>query len=309
MLAKRAALTEDDKDKIVLSNEEFRQAYNNLGLPRELYDEASNKFTNSPNQNWGTFKNIGIEFTIMENQKLLESKANDAKNMYDLGLLAKGEGGLAVAGQERIVYKKGTKEIDWAETKKLANGISQSTYEAQLQLRIAKVMGTDTASLRIMAEIEDLVDMSYKQGDVSPADRENLIDQLFKDRIERGLFGESKREAIRNIVNSADTLYTTKFAINDAELLTAVRSYTLNANEKAQLVERLKKDKVDKNILSIIDTQLNKVNHFDDLKEGDPGYFILLNELTRLHKANYIAFNQESAKERVNKYMSLDYVD
>ena len=309
VLAKRAALTEDDKDKIVLSNEEFRQAYNNLKLPDELFDEASNKFTNSPNQNWGTFKNIGIEFTIMENQKLLESKANDAKDMYDLVLLGKGEGGLAVAGQERIVYKKGTKEIDWAKTKELDNGISQSNYEAQLQLRIAKVMGTNTASLSIMAEIEDLVDMSYKQGDVSPADREKFTDQLFKDRIERGLFGESKREAIRNIVNSADTLYTTKLAVNDPQLLTAIQGYALNANEKAQLMGRLTKEKVDENILSIIDKQLNKVNHIRDLKEGTPEYFILLNELTRLHKANYIAFNQESAKERVNKYMSLDYVD
>ena len=273
MLAKRAALTEDDKDKIVLSNEEFRQAYRNTDLPDELFDEALDDFKASKGKNWGEFKKITMNLASNKAEKLIDSKIDDAMDLYNYGL----------ERQKRIKYKDGTKEIDWDKTKELDNGISEAAYNAQRTARIGQVMGVSSSAMKATAEIYDLLDSSeYKE--LSEEAKEEVVQTHLKEVVERKIFGESRTDFIRGFVNSASARYLDDIRRGDNSVLAGISTYRLDREEYTKFINKLKKENLDANTLETINEQMQKRDHLAGLDEKSDAYGIIYKKLKELHR-------------------------
>ena len=273
MLAKRAALTEDDKDKIVLSNEEFRQAYRNTYLPDELFDEALDDFKASKGKNWGEFKKITMNLASNKAEKLIDSKIDDAMDLYNYGL----------ERQKRIKYKDGTKEIDWDKTKELDNGISEDAYNAQRTARIGQVMGVSSSAMKATAEIYDLLDSSeYKE--LSEEAKEEVVQTHLKEVVERKIFGESRTDFIRGFVNSASARYLDDIRRGDNSVLAGISTYRLDREEYTKFINKLKKENLDANTLETINEQMQKRDHLAGLDEKSDAYGIIYKKLKELHR-------------------------
>ena len=273
MLAKRAALTEDDKDKIVLSNEEFRQAYRNTYLPDELFDEALDDFKASKGKNWGEFKKITMNLASNKAEKLIDSKIDDAMDLYNYGL----------ERQKRIKYKDGTKEIDWDKTKELDNGISEAAYNAQRTDRIGQVMGVSSSAMKATAEIYDLLDSSeYKE--LSEEAKEEVVQTHLKEVVERKIFGESRTDFIRGFVNSASARYLDDIRRGDNSVLAGISTYRLDREEYTKFINKLKKENLDANTLETINEQMQKRDHLAGLDEKSDAYGIIYKKLKELHR-------------------------
>ena len=273
MLAKRAALTEDDKDKIVLSNEEFRQAYRNTYLPDELFDEALDDFKASKGKNWGEFKKITMNLASNKAEKLIDSKIDDAMDLYNYGL----------ERQKRIKYKDGTKEIDWDKTKELDNGISEAAYDAQRTARIGQVMGVSSSAMKATAEIYDLLDSSeYKE--LSEEAKEEVVQTHLKEVVERKIFGESRTDFIRGFVNSASARYLDDIRRGDNSVLAGISTYRLDREEYTKFINKLKKENLDANTLETINEQMQKRDHLAGLDEKSDAYGIIYKKLKELHR-------------------------
>ena len=273
MLAKRAALTEDDKDKIVLSNEEFRQAYRNTYLPDELFDEALDDFKASKGKNWGEFKKITMNLASNKAEKLIDSKIDDAMDLYNYGL----------ERQKRIKYKDGTKEIDWDKTKELDNGISEAAYNAQRTARIGQVMGVSSSAMKATAEIYDLLDSSeYKE--LSEEAKEEVVQTHLKEVVERKIFGESRTDFIRGFVNSASARYLDDIRRGDNSVLAGISTYRLDREEYTKFINKLKKENLDANTLETINEQMQKRDHLAGLDEKSDAYGIIYKKLKELHR-------------------------
>ena len=273
MLAKRAALTEDDKDKIVLSNEEFRQAYRNTDLPDELFDEALEDFKTSEGKNWGEFKKITMNLASNKAEKLIDSKIDDAMDLYNYGL----------ERQKRIKYKDGTKEIDWDKTKELDNGISEAAYNAQRTARIGQVMGVSSSAMKATAEIYDLLDSSeYKE--LSEEAKEEVVQTHLKEVVERKIFGESRTDFIRGFVNSASARYLDDIRRGDNSVLAGISTYRLDREEYTKFINKLKKENLDANTLETINEQMQKRDHLAGLDEKSDAYGIIYKKLKELHR-------------------------
>ena len=289
MLAKRAALTEDDKDKIVLSNEEFRQAYRNTDLPDELFDEALGDFKTSEGKNWGEFKKITMNLTANKSEKLIDSKIDDAMDLYNYGLEI----------QKRIKYKDGTKEIDWDKTKELDNGISEAAYNAQRTARIGQVMGVSSSAMKATAEIYDLLDSSeYKE--LSEEAKEEVVQTHLKEVVERKIFGESRTDFIRGFVNSASARYYDDIRREDSSVLNGISTYRLNREEYTKFINKLKKENLDANTLETIYEQMQKRNHLADLDEQSDAYGIIYTKLKELHRDQH-TLEATSIAENITK--------
>ena len=289
MLAKRAALTEDDKDKIVLSNEEFRQAYRNTDLPDELFDEALEDFKTSEGKNWGEFKKITMNLTANKSEKLIDSKIDDAMDLYNYGLEI----------QKRIKYKDGTKEIDWDKTKELDNGISEAAYNAQRTARIGQVMGVSSSAMKATAEIYDLLDSSeYKE--LSEEAKEEVVQTHLKEVVERKIFGESRTDFIRGFVNSASARYLDDIRRGDNSVLNGISTYRLNREEYTKFINKLKKENLDANTLETIYEQMQKRNHLADLDEQSDAYGIIYTKLKELHRDQH-TLEATSIAENITK--------
>ena len=273
MLAKRAALTEDDKDKIVLSNEEFRQAYRNTDLPDELFDEALEDFKTSEGKNWGEFKKITMNLTANKSEKLIDSKIDDAMDLYNYGLEI----------QKRIKYKDGTKEIDWDKTKELDNGISEAAYNAQRTARIGQVMGVSSSAMKATAEIYDLLDSSeYKE--LSEEAKDEVVQIHLKEVVERKIYGKSRTDFIRGFVNSASARYYDDIRREDSSVLNGISTYRLNREEYTKFINKLKKENLDANTLETINEQMQKRDHLAGLDEKSDAYGIIYKKLKELHR-------------------------
>ena len=289
MLAKRAALTEDDKDKIVLSNEEFRQAYRNTDLPDELFDEALEDFKTSEGKNWGEFKKITMNLTANKSEKLIDSKIDDAMDLYNYGLEI----------QKRIKYKDGTKEIDWDKTKELDNGISEAAYNAQRTARIGQVMGVSSSAMKATAEIYDLLDSSeYKE--LSEEAKDEVVQIHLKEVVERKIFGESRTDFIRGFVNSASARYLDDIRRGDNSVLAGISTYRLNREEYTKFINKLKKENLDANTLETIYEQMQKRNHLADLDEQSDAYGIIYTKLKELHRDQH-TLEATSIAENITK--------
>ena len=273
MLAKRAALTEDDKDKIVLSNEEFRQAYRNTYLPDELFDEALDDFKTSEGKNWGEFKKITMNLTANKSEKLIDSKIDDAMDLYNYGLEI----------QKRIKYKDGTKEIDWDKTKELDNGISEAAYNAQRTARIGQVMGVSSSAMKATAEIYDLLDSSeYKE--LSEEAKDEVVQIHLKEVVERKIYGKSRTDFIRGFVNSASARYYDDIRREDSSVLNGISTYRLNREEYTKFINKLKKENLDANTLETINEQMQKRDHLAGLDEKSDAFGIIYKKLKELHR-------------------------
>ena len=273
MLAKRAALTEDNKDKIVLSNEEFRQAYRNTELPDELFDEALDDFKTSEGKNWGEFKKITMNLAFNKAEKLIDSKIDDAMDLYNYGL----------ERQKRIKYKDGTKEIDWDKTKELDNGISEAAYNAQRTARIGQVMGVSSSAMKATAEIYDLLDSSeYKE--LSEDAKEEVVQIQLKEVVERKIYGESRTDFIRGFVNSASARYLDDIRRGDNSVLNGIATYRLNREEYTKFINKLKKENLDANTLETISEQMQKRDHLAGLDEKSDAFGIIYKKLKELHR-------------------------
>ena len=289
MLAKRAALTEDDKDKIVLSNEEFRQAYRNTDLPDELFDEALEDFKTSEGKNWGEFKKITMNLASNKAEKLIDSKIDDAMDLYNYGLEI----------QKRIKYKDGTKEIDWDKTKELDNGISEAAYNAQRTARIGQVMGVSSSAMKATAEIYDLLDSSeYKE--LSEEAKEEVVQTHLKEVVERKIFGESRTDFIRGFVNSASARYLDDIRRGDNSVLNGISTYRLNREEYTKFINKLKKENLDANTLETIYEQMQKRDHLADLDEQSDAYGIIYTKLKELHRDQH-TLEATSIAENITK--------
>ena len=289
MLAKRAALTEDDKDKIVLSNEEFRQAYRNTYLPDELFDEALDDFKASKGKNWGEFKKITMNLASNKAEKLIDSKIDDAMDLYNYGL----------ERQKRIKYKDGTKEIDWDKTKELDNGISEAAYNAQRTARIGQVMGVSSSAMKATAEIYDLLDSSeYKE--LSEEAKEEVVQTHLKEVVERKIFGESRTDFIRGFVNSASARYLDDIRRGDNSVLAGISTYRLDREEYTKFINKLKKENLDANTLETIYEQMQKRNHLADLDEQSDAYGIIYTKLKELHRDQH-TLEATSIAENITK--------
>ena len=273
MLAKRAALTEDDKDKIVLSNEEFRQAYRNTELPDELFDEALDDFKTSEGKNWGEFKKITMNLAFNKAEKLIDSKIDDAMDLYNYGL----------ERQKRIKYKDGTKEIDWDKTKELDNGISEAAYNAQRTARIGQVMGVSSSAMKATAEIYDLLDSSeYKE--LSEEAKDEVVQIHLKEVVERKIYGKSRTDFIRGFVNSASARYYDDIRREDSSVLNGISTYRLNREEYTKFINKLKKENLDANTLETISEQMQKRDHLAGLDEKSDAFGIIYKKLKELHR-------------------------
>ena len=289
MLAKRAALTEDDKDKIVLSNEEFRQAYRNTYLPDELFDEALEDFKTSEGKNWGEFKKITMNLTANKSEKLIDSKIDDAMDLYNYGL----------ERQKRIKYKDGTKEIDWDKTKELDNGISEAAYNAQRTARIGQVMGVSSSAMKATAEIYDLLDSSeYKE--LSEEAKDEVVQIHLKEVVERKIYGKSRTDFIRGFVNSASARYYDDIRREDSSVLNGISTYRLNREEYTKFINKLKKENLDANTLETIYEQMQKRNHLADLDEQSDAYGIIYTKLKELHRDQH-TLEATSIAENITK--------
>ena len=289
MLAKRAALTEDDKDKIVLSNEEFRQAYRNTYLPDELFDEALDDFKTSEGKNWGEFKKITMNLTANKSEKLIDSKIDDAMDLYNYGLEI----------QKRIKYKDGTKEIDWDKTKELDNGISEAAYNAQRTARIGQVMGVSSSAMKATAEIYDLLDSSeYKE--LSEEAKDEVVQIHLKEVVERKIYGKSRTDFIRGFVNSASARYYDDIRREDSSVLNGISTYRLNREEYTKFINKLKKENLDANTLETIYEQMQKRNHLADLDEQSDAYGIIYTKLKELHRDQH-TLEATSIAENITK--------
>ena len=289
MLAKRAALTEDDKDKIVLSNEEFRQAYRNTDLPDELFDEALEDFKTSEGKNWGEFKKITMNLTANKSEKLIDSKIDDAMDLYNYGL----------ERQKRIKYKDGTKEIDWDKTKELDNGISEAAYNAQRTARIGQVMGVSSSAMKATAEIYDLLDSSeYKE--LSEEAKDEVVQIHLKEVVERKIYGKSRTDFIRGFVNSASARYYDDIRREDSSVLNGISTYRLNREEYTKFINKLKKENLDANTLETIYEQMQKRNHLADLDEQSDAYGIIYTKLKELHRDQH-TLEATSIAENITK--------
>ena len=289
MLAKRAALTEDDKDKIVLSNEEFRQAYRNTDLPDELFDEALEDFKTSEGKNWGEFKKITMNLTANKSEKLIDSKIDDAMDLYNYGLEI----------QKRIKYKDGTKEIDWDKTKELDNGISEAAYNAQRTARIGQVMGVSSSAMKATAEIYDLLDSSeYKE--LSEEAKDEVVQIHLKEVVERKIYGKSRTDFIRGFVNSASARYYDDIRREDSSVLNGISTYRLNREEYTKFINKLKKENLDANTLETIYEQMQKRNHLADLDEQSDAYGIIYTKLKELHRDQH-TLEATSIAENITK--------
>ena len=289
MLAKRAALTEDDKDKIVLSNEEFRQAYRNTELPDELFDEALDDFKTSEGKNWGEFKKITMNLTANKSEKLIDSKIDDAMDLYNYGLEI----------QKRIKYKDGTKEIDWDKTKELDNGISEAAYNAQRTARIGQVMGVSSSAMKATAEIYDLLDSSeYKE--LSEEAKDEVVQIHLKEVVERKIYGKSRTDFIRGFVNSASARYYDDIRREDSSVLNGISTYRLNREEYTKFINKLKKENLDANTLETIYEQMQKRNHLADLDEQSDAYGIIYTKLKELHRDQH-TLEATSIAENITK--------
>ena len=289
MLAKRAALTEDDKDKIVLSNEEFRQAYRNTDLPDELFDEALEDFKTSEGKNWGEFKKITMNLASNKAEKLIDSKIDDAMDLYNYGL----------ERQKRIKYKDGTKEIDWDKTKELDNGISEAAYNAQRTARIGQVMGVSSSAMKATAEIYDLLDSSeYKE--LSEEAKDEVVQIHLKEVVERKIYGKSRTDFIRGFVNSASARYYDDIRREDSSVLNGISTYRLNREEYTKFINKLKKENLDANTLETIYEQMQKRNHLADLDEQSDAYGIIYTKLKELHRDQH-TLEATSIAENITK--------
>ena len=289
MLAKRAALTEDDKDKIVLSNEEFRQAYRNTDLPDELFDEALDDFKTSEGKNWGEFKKITMNLAFNKAEKLIDSKIDDAMDLYNYGL----------ERQKRIKYKDGTKEIDWDKTKELDNGISEAAYNAQRTARIGQVMGVSSSAMKATAEIYDLLDSSeYKE--LSEEAKDEVVQIHLKEVVERKIYGKSRTDFIRGFVNSASARYLDDIRRGDNSVLNGIATYRLNREEYTKFINKLKKENLDANTLETIYEQMQKRNHLADLDEQSDAYGIIYTKLKELHRDQH-TLEATSIAENITK--------
>ena len=289
MLAKRAALTEDDKDKIVLSNEEFRQAYRNTYLPDELFDEALDDFKASKGKNWGEFKKITMNLASNKAEKLIDSKIDDAMDLYNYGL----------ERQKRIKYKDGTKEIDWDKTKELDNGISEAAYNAQRTARIGQVMGVSSSAMKATAEIYDLLDSSeYKE--LSEEAKDEVVQIHLKEVVERKIYGKSRTDFIRGFVNSASARYYDDIRREDSSVLNGISTYRLNREEYTKFINKLKKENLDANTLETIYEQMQKRNHLADLDEQSDAYGIIYTKLKELHRDQH-TLEATSIAENITK--------
>ena len=289
MLAKRAALTEDDKDKIVLSNEEFRQAYRNTDLPDELFDEALEDFKTSEGKNWGEFKKITMNLTANKSEKLIDSKIDDAMDLYNYGLEI----------QKRIKYKDGTKEIDWDKTKELDNGISEAAYNAQRTARIGQVMGVSSSAMKATAEIYDLLDSSeYKE--LSEEAKDEVVQIHLKEVVERKIYGKSRTDFIRGFVNSASARYLDDIRRGDNSVLAGISTYRLDREEYTKFINKLKKENLDANTLETIYEQMQKRNHLADLDEQSDAYGIIYTKLKELHRDQH-TLEATSIAENITK--------
>ena len=289
MLAKRAALTEDDKDKIVLSNEEFRQAYRNTELPDELFDEALDDFKTSEGKNWGEFKKITMNLAFNKAEKLIDSKIDDAMDLYNYGL----------ERQKRIKYKDGTKEIDWDKTKELDNGISEAAYNAQRTARIGQVMGVSSSAMKATAEIYDLLDSSeYKE--LSEEAKDEVVQIHLKEVVERKIYGKSRTDFIRGFVNSASARYLDDIRRGDNSVLNGIATYRLNREEYTKFINKLKKENLDANTLETIYEQMQKRNHLADLDEQSDAYGIIYTKLKELHRDQH-TLEATSIAENITK--------
>ena len=289
MLAKRAALTEDDKDKIVLSNEEFRQAYRNTYLPDELFDEALDDFKASKGKNWGEFKKITMNLASNKAEKLIDSKIDDAMDLYNYGLEI----------QKRIKYKDGTKEIDWDKTKELDNGISEAAYNAQRTARIGQVMGVSSSAMKATAEIYDLLDSSeYKE--LSEEAKDEVVQIHLKEVVERKIYGKSRTDFIRGFVNSASARYYDDIRREDSSVLNGISTYRLNREEYTKFINKLKKENLDANTLETISEQMQKRNHLADLDEQSDAYGIIYTKLKELHRDQH-TLEATSIAENITK--------
>ena len=146
------AITVDERDKVKLSKDDFTRAWynSNMGLERELYDEAYTSWQTS-DQNWGEFKRIAMNTLDQRNFMLSQSRAKDAAGIYDA----------ALEKQRKIVFttnKDGEKVPDWVKTKALPNGVSRQTYESRVALVVAESMNMPSNILRISAEVNELID-------------------------------------------------------------------------------------------------------------------------------------------------------
>ena len=266
-------MTEDDKDKIVLSNEEFRQAYRNTYLPDELFDEALDDFKASKGKNWGEFKKITMNLASNKAEKLIDSKIDDAMDLYNYGL----------ERQKRIKYKDGTKEIDWDKTKELDNGISEAAYNAQRTARIGQVMGVSSSAMKATAEIYDLLDSSeYKE--LSEEAKEEVVQTHLKEVVERKIFGESRTDFIRGFVNSASARYLDDIRRGDNSVLAGISTYRLDREEYTKFINKLKKENLDANTLETINEQMQKRDHLAGLDEKSDAYGIIYKKLKELHR-------------------------
>ena len=289
MLAKRAALTEDDKDKIVLSNEEFRQAYRNTDLPDELFDEALEDFKTSEGKNWGEFKKITMNLTANKSEKLIDSKIDDAMDLYNYGLEI----------QKRIKYKDGTKEIDWDKTKELDNGISEAAYNAQRTARIGQVMGVSSSAMKATAEIYDLLDSSeYKE--LSEEAKDEVVQIHLKEVVERKIYGESRTDFIRGFVNSASARYLDDIRRGDNSVLAGISTYRLDREEYTKFINKLKKENLDANTLETISEQMQKRDHLAGLDEKSDAYGIIYKKLKELHRDQH-TLEATSIAENITK--------
>ena len=295
------AITVDERDKVKLSKDDFTRAWynSNMGLERELYDEAYTSWQTS-DQNWGEFKRIAMNTLDQRNFMLSQSRAKDAAGIYDA----------ALEKQRKIVFttnKDGEKVPDWVKTKALPNGVSRQTYESRVALVVAESMNMPSNILRISAEVNELIDaqiLSLTDPKISDEQRKEFYSKAINEKIEQGLFGTSQQTIIRTWMASVDHTYSTKLLLKDTELMTAIRSFVPSKEERLELTTKLTDDNVDAKTIAKIETMLGKIgNSFSGKQQRDLEWGILMEHFTRLHRARMMNLERMTAEDHAKHYM------
>jgi len=294
------AITVDERDKVKLSKDDFDRAWynSNMGLERELYDEAYTSWQTS-DQNWGEFKRIAMNTLDQRNFMLSQSRSDDAVAIFKAGLKQ----------QKRAEFTDDkTTQVDWVKTRALPNGISQQTYQARIGLIVAESMNMPSNILRISAEVNELIDaqvLSLTDPNISDEQRKAFYNEAISEKIEQGLFGTSKQTIIRTWMAAVQHTYSTRLSDKETKLITAIRTYIPNEGEALEIRKRLTKDNVDEKVIKNIEKMLLKKGNSltSPYSEGDQEWIILMEHFTRLHRAREMNLERMTAEDHAKHYM------
>ena len=297
IVTREEQLTEDAVSLIQLTDKDFDRAYKNSGLDQELFDEARKmwELKGKDEKTWGEFENIILGITSDRNTMLVQSRARDAKNIYNAQLELGNRATLTADGK-----------IDWAATKNLENAISEQTYEAQTALIIAKSMGLDTRIVQIAADVNQLIDQQlklYDDPDNLP-NRDTLFKNIMTSKIEEGLFGKSRRAIIENYVNGFNVMFQTKLSMEDINLMTAIKSYVPTPEETILIRKQLTDDKAPKELIDQVEQMLARTgDSFQNIGEAEPAHSYLLEKYTHFYRRKLAQVEMKEAKFYAEDYI------